>query len=211
VGWWDSFSAVVDPSRAWSSSFAALVTLMIHGPGGEDRIRGDVRAAIIEDKLVTFRYRVARRGELVRCETLDGGIYFIAGHDNVWRSDASNRLVAQPRTTRFNPAPDDLEFGSARPNEGRWTGDDFTIPTGAERAVTFLDRPAWQVELGPPPRKPYPMQMTVDAATGLVLREGNDALGSFHEWTELNIDADLPDHLFTFDPDTDLLADPLPR
>lgn len=129
----------------------------------------------------------------------------------MWRGDASNRLATLPRTGAFNPAPDDLQFGTSRPSEDRWTGGDFTIPTGPERAVTFLGRRAWHVELAPPPHKPYPMQMTIDARSGLVLRQGNDTFGSFHEWTALDTEAELPDELFTFDPETDALADPLPR
>lgn len=212
VGAWGFGSPVIDPSSAWSPSFAALVTLMIHGPGSEDRIRGEVRAAIIEERLVQFRYRVARRGELVRCETLDGGIYVIAGRDTVWLGDPNTgRLRVHPRPQGYTPAPDDFEFGCARPTDDQWTGDDFTIPTGPEAAVTFLGRAAWSVELAPPPHKPFPMQLVIDADTGLILREGNDALGSFHEWAELDPDADLPDGLFTFDPDSDVLADPLPR
>lgn len=43
---------------------------------------------------------------------------------------------------------------------------------------------------------------------GLILREGNEAVGTFHQWTELNTSADLPDELFSFDPDIDAPAEP---
>jgi hypothetical protein len=52
--------------------------------------------------------------------------------------------------------------------------------------------------------------MVVDADTGLVLRQANQAFDTFHEWTEIDTDADLSDELFIFDPDADTIADPLP-
>ncbi len=88
---------------------------------------------------------------------------------------------------------DDFEFGARRLGRDRWTGDDFTRPTGPAREVRFLDRSAWQIELAPPPRKPHPMQLIVDQQTGLLLREGNAAFGTFTEWTSLDLAAELPD------------------
>jgi hypothetical protein len=176
VGWWEFDSPTVGPSQTWSLSFAALVSLMIHGPAREDRVRGVIAAKINEPKVTVFRYRIARRGPLVRCETPEGRIHFIAGLETVWlRDPAASGVVALPRRRGVNPAPDDHDFGTARPTEDRWQGDDFTIPTGPEAAVTFLGRPAWEVELAPPPHKPYPLKIVIDAETGLVLRQANDA------------------------------------
>jgi hypothetical protein len=106
-------------------------------------------------------------------------------------------LYAKPRGGPHHP-PDDHEFGTGRPEDERWEGDDFTTQTGPPRNVTFLGRPAWEVELAAPAHKPFPMQIIIDAETGLLLREANKALGSFHEWIELDTHADLPDDLFTW-------------
>jgi hypothetical protein len=185
---------------------------MIEGPGEEDRVRGEIRARIAEDRLVDFSYRVARRSDLVRCEDPQGRIHVIAGQDTVWSCDPySGQLDVSPRSPGVNPAPDDFEFGCARPTEERWEADDFTAQTADEVPVTFLGRRGWAVELAPPKHKPFAMQIVIDAATGLLLREGNDAFGTFHEWTELDTTAELPDELFRFNPQTDTLAQPLTR
>lgn len=160
-----------------------LVQLMLQGPGAEDRIDGVVQAFIEDDGGTEFRYRVQRRGDLYRCSSLDGRVHAIGG----------------PHDRRTAP-PDDYEFGTSRPEPDRFDGDDFTTPTGPARPVTFLGRDALEIELAPPPHKPYPMQLTIDAGSGLVLRDANAAFGTYHEWIELDTDADLPDELFAWHP-----------
>ncbi|WNB86087.1 hypothetical protein [Cellulomonas sp. ATA003] len=83
-------------------------------------------------------------------------------------------------------------------------GDDFTRPTGGVDgtgvvgATTFLGRPAWSVELAPPARKPYPMQVVVDAETGFVLQQRMDAVGAVDEWVELEVGVPLSPSLFSW-------------
>jgi hypothetical protein len=72
--------------------------------------------------------------------------------------------------------------------------------------VSFLGRAAWEVELAPPAHKPFPMQIVIDAHSGLLLREANQAFDTYNEWAELDTDADLPDDLFTWN-DTDQIAE----
>jgi hypothetical protein len=100
-----------------------------------------------------------------------------------------------------------LDVGGSRPSLSRWDGTDFTRPTGSVEAVEFLDRPAWAVELAPPSHKPYPLQLIVDAATGLVLRQANAGFGTYTEFVSLQLDADLPDELFVWDGAAHLPAD----
>ncbi len=181
--------------------FESIVRLMVDGPGREDQVLGVIRAHVDDDGGTTFLYQVARRGRLVRCTSLDGGVHMIAGHDTVWRrrEDASGRIVERPRVGPAYP-PDDYEFGTTRDTDERWEGDDFTIPTSPAQETTFLGRPAWEIELAPPPHKPEPMQIIVDRHTGLLLREANLAFGTFHEWIELDTDPDLSDDLFVWRP-----------
>ncbi len=78
-------------------------------------------------------------------------------------------------------------------------GSDFTRPTGQIGATSYLGRPAWTVELAPPADKPYPMQLVVDAETGLLLQRRNDGFGSIEEWVELVVGERLDPALFTWD------------
>lgn len=160
-------------------------------------MRGIVRAHVDDDGGTTFQYRVERRGHLVRCTSLDGRVHVIAGHDTIWRRrDGAPGLHSEPRRHHVT-APDDYEFGLDRPDRDRWDGDDFTRPTGPPSKVTFLGRAALEIDLAPPQHKPAPMQIVIDAETGLLLREGSAAFGTFHEWTSLDTAANLPDELFT--------------
>jgi hypothetical protein len=180
--------------QAW---FRRLTELTVHGSGAEDRIAGVVHARIEDDGGVEFDYRIYRRGALYRCVSLDGSVHAIAGHDTYWIRRENGQMWSGVRD-RFIGAPDDYEFGTARPHPDRWEGDDFTRPTGPPVEVMFLGRTAWQVELAPPAHKPHPVQVIIDAETGLPLREGNAAFGVFHEWVELDTDAHLPDELFEY-------------
>ena len=78
-------------------------------------------------------------------------------------------------------------------------GDDFTRPTGSVGSTSFLGRPAWTVELAPPVHKPHPIQLVVDAETGIVLQQRNDGLGMVDEWTELVVGETFDAALFRWD------------
>lgn len=188
-GFWGRGHAARQPrlpeAETW---FRRLTDFIQHGTGAEDRIAGVVHARIEDDGGVEFDYRIYRRGPLYRCVSLDGSVHAIAGRDTYWIRRENGQMWSEARD-RFIGPPDDYEFGTARPDPDRWEGATFTRPTGPPVDLTFLGRPAWQVELAPPAHKPYPVQMIIDAETGLLLRQGNAAFGVFHEWVELDTDA----------------------
>jgi len=191
--YWGEFGAPSTPERPrW---FDDLVALTVHGGAGE-RISGIVRARVLDNGGTEFAYRVARRESLMRCTSLDGKVFCIVGREWVWQLDRHGALTATAiQDAWFHPTPDDYEFGTERPRPERWEGDDFTA-TGPARETEFLGRPAWEIELVPPPHKPHPLQMIIDRETGLVLREANASFETYHEWTELDMNSDLPDELF---------------
>lgn len=172
----------IDPDRLLPDD--VTVTIPVYGP-----------------MLVTeFDYRVMRLDDKVRCESFDGYVHFLAGRYQVWTPDpSSGRVRTEARTEAWFHTPDDYGFGVDRPRPDRWEGDDFTRPIGEPGATTFLGRPAWQIDLAPPPHKPYELTLVVDAATGLVLRQSNAGFGSYSEWTELDTAAELSEDLFVWD------------
>jgi len=194
-----------------------LVVLMAYGDGTEDSIAGELRyrnvnpvpeaevepGLIVDDpRLGRIRVeegsgRVCRRGSLVRREHAGRPIAIVGEHTTWIWLDGNELPTAFPRATTA------WGFGDLsiveRASASRWEGTDFTKLTGPIEAVEFLGRHAWAFELAPPSHKPYPVQMIVDADTGLVLRQANADFGSFTEWTSLDVDADLPDSLFEWD------------
>jgi hypothetical protein len=181
-------------------SFGALVGLMVLGTDAPDSVRGVIRS--VEEGRETRR-RVVRRGYLVRVETLDGDVLRIAGTDADWYGGESG-VVVRPRDkdryVDYARSPiGGLSVGGERPSWSRWDGTDFTRPTGPVTATEFLGRPAYAVELAPPAHKPAPLQLVVDAATGIVLRHSNEAFGTLTEWQSVEIGAELPDELFVWD------------
>ena len=152
-------------------------------------------------RLSDGRVRVFKRGNLVRRERMDGRPFAIQGADStwVWEGDADLPTVF-PRRSTFWGWPDSSL--TQRRGMDDWGGDDFTQPTGPPTATRFLGREAWQVEVRPPPHKPFPLTLIVDAATGLVLQQRNDGFHSVTEWEELEFDVTLPDELFVWDGDS---------
>ncbi len=199
-----------------------LIVLMVHGDGTADSLAGEIRARGLEplgeddepepgDEVIDdgrggravrrdYGYRIWRRGELARREGLDGRVHFVDGTRYRWvRYAGEEDLTAFPRERHsFASSIGGLDVGGPRPTMSRWDGTDFTRPTGPARRVAFLGRPAWEIELAPPSHKPYPIQLIVDAGTGLVLREGNAGFGTFAEWVSLEVGVDLPDELFVW-------------
>ena len=140
--------------------------------------------------------RVMSRDGLLRVERLDGRVSFIYGAETRWLFGTDPPTAIDRRGSSFGW--DGAELVGRVP-ASRWEGDDFTRLSGAIEADVCLGRPAWTFELQPPRHKPYPLQMTVDAETGLVLKTGNRDFGSVTEWTELEVGIDLPDDLFEYD------------
>jgi hypothetical protein len=99
-GWWAFGNApaaqvsVEDTHPRRPLWFADLITLMAPG-SGQDRLRGDVLSHT--DCHGVLRFRVTRRGRLVRCEDLSGAVIYIAGRDTVWSRDHRGELEKEPR------------------------------------------------------------------------------------------------------------------
>jgi hypothetical protein len=177
-------------------SWPALVVLMALGNGSDPSLSGVVHVRDVQPddtqtdvvlpgvgpvRIEEGRHRVAKRGNLVRREHLDGRPMAIFGHDTKWIW-----LDGAELPTAFSSAVwgwDDQLLVQRRPLS-RWEGDDFTHPTGAVSPTTMLGRAAWSVELAPPAHKPFPLTLVVDAETGIVLQERNDGFGSVTEWVE---------------------------
>lgn len=191
-------------------SWPELVVLMALGNGSDPSVSGVVHVRDVQPddtetdvvlpgvgpvRIEEGRHRVAKRGNLVRREHLDGRPMAIFGHDTKWIW-----LDGAALPTAFSSAAwgwDDQLLVQRRPLS-RWEGDDFTHPTGAVRATTMLGRAAWSVELAPPAHKPFPLTLVVDAETGIVLQERNDGFGSVAEWVEISFGPELSDDLFVW-------------
>jgi hypothetical protein len=182
-------------------SFGALVGLMVLGSGEPDSVRGQIRSVGEGEEQ---RLRLARRGGLSRVENLDGTVRRIDGADAMWFRGEQGEMVCRPHERGvhyvFAGSPiGGLDVGGERPSWSRWDGTDFTRPTGPVTSTQFLGRAAYAVELAPPSHKPAPLQLVVDAATGLVLRSSNRHFGTVTEWTDVEIGAELADELFYWD------------
>ena len=182
-------------------NFGELVTLMVLGTDEPDSLAGVVRHSSPDDE--DWSHRIWRRGRLARRENLAGRVLSITGDAMRWTRHAGDDEFTAFPTDGHSFASSypigGLEPGGRRPSFSRWDGTDFTRPTGPVTATSFLGRECWQVELAPPSHKPYPIQLTVDAATGLVLRDANRDFGSSTGFTEVQIGGELPDELFVWD------------
>jgi hypothetical protein len=188
--------------------FSDLVALVTDGPGKPDTIDGVVEQRVREHgQLLDFRYRVQRRGNLVRATDLAGAVHYVAGENTAWVRTQDRTFESEPRRdARWFSTPDDYGFGAYRDGERRWKGDDYTTPIGASRSTTYLGRAAVEVDLAPPPHKgDSPLTVTIDQLTGLILCEANAGGGTHSRWVTIDLDADLADHLFELH-DTDNAA-----
>jgi hypothetical protein len=156
------------------------------------------------------RLRIWRNGRRVRICQGDGSPNLIVNDEYCWQFEPGEPVpVRSPaRAVRYLVNGTNL-LTRRDPND--FAGNDFTRPTGPVGATTFLGRPAWTVELAPPSHKPYPMQLVVDAETGLVLQQRNDGFGSVDEWTEFVVGESLPEELFSWDGPSRSASDELAR
>jgi hypothetical protein len=197
-----------------SISWPALVVLMALGDGSEPSLSGVVHVRDVQPdetqtdvvlpgvgpvRIADDRHRVAKRGNLIRRERLDGRPMAIFGRDTKWIWLDGDELPTAFRSAAWGW---DDHWVVQRPALKRWEGDDFTHPTGPVRSTTLLGRAAWSVELAPPSHKPFPLTLVVDAETGIVLQERNDGFGSVTEWVELSFDPELSDDLFVWTGET---------
>lgn len=183
-------------------NFGELVGLMVWGTGEPDSFRGVIRRVEAGDER---RYRLVRRGNLLREEDLDGTVNLVVGMDATWfRDPEAGAMRVQFRELQryvdyVHSWPGGLDVGGPRPSWARWAGTDFTRPTGPVTETQFFGRPAWAVELAPPSHKPYPLQLVVDGETGVLLRKTNADFGTVEEFVELDLQPDLSDALFVWD------------
>ena len=128
----------------------------------------------------------------------DGKPNLIVGDESCWQFNAGAEVPIQSpaAAVRYLFGGTGLLF---RRDANDFAGDDFTRPAGPVTATTFLGRSAWTVEVAPPPHKPYPLRLTIDAETGLILQKRNDGFGLVEEWTEFRVGEPLPAELFSWD------------
>jgi hypothetical protein len=208
-------------------SWVALLTLMVHAPDPEPTLRGAIRSwpgederaqaygwtafageplpvftgirpTVDEQKAAAQPIRVWRDGQRLRIEEPDGTINLIVGDTTCWQFDRDHDAPLASSGTALRYAGSGTELLTRREPDA-FTGDDFTRPTGPVGATTFLGRPAWTVELAPPPHKPHPLQLVVDAETGIVLQQRNDGFGTVDEWVEFVVGDHLDPALFSWD------------
>ncbi len=205
-------------SAAGSISWPELIVLMAMGNGPERSISGTVRVRHVQEvadndtadadlpgigavRISDSSHRVAKRGKLIRRDSLDGRPMAIFGPETRWMwLDGAELPTAFPRRTSLWGFHDDAVV--LRRSLSNWDGDDFTHPTGPAQATTMLGRPAWLLELAPPAHKPFPLTLVIDAETGVVLRQGNEGFGSVIEWVDIAFGTDLPDEMFSWNGET---------
>jgi hypothetical protein len=91
-------------------------------------------------------------------------------------------------------------IGSPHDRVERFTrADDFSVPMGPPVSVEVAGRPCWEFTLAPPARKPHPLRIAVDDATGTVLRLEVTELDGYVTVTEFHPDVQLDPALFTWD------------
>ncbi|MET0448566.1 MAG: hypothetical protein ABW004_09165, partial [Aeromicrobium sp.] len=145
--------------------------------------------------------RVSMASGRYRVETLAGEVLFIRGHDRAWRFPRSSDL---PILTR---EPDDVVdhgFGSYsiaidRPRAESWCDRGLDGIVGEVTASVYLGRDAWDVEVRVSTTSLATAHLTIDAATGMVLRWGSELFGDDFRWTRLHDLSRADDALFVWD------------
>lgn len=170
-----------------------------YGFGAADGAAGDLDVDDMEVDLPQT-VRVHKSGHRYRVETLDGEVLYIKGADRAWRFTPG---ADAPGMVDFVEG-EEMEFGSygyavERPDPTRWRGNNFTRPAGPMRPTTYLGRDAWEIEIAPPPHKPVPITLVIDATTGMQLRWGSDRFGDVFRWIHVEHGVYLADDLFTWD------------
>lgn len=204
-------------------SWVNLLTLLVHGPTvpvrgllrtieGEDEtlgwfawsgeeppiVAGMRGAADPESTDWETPTRVWWDGVRLRVEEPDGSVNVIADAHTCWQWEQGSDVPIKGSRNELRLGVGGIELLE------RWTpehflGDDFTRPTGPVGATTYLGRLAWTVELAPPEHKPHPMQLVIDAATGMILQKRNDGFGFREEWLEFEVVERHDDALFRWD------------
>jgi hypothetical protein len=204
-------------------SWIELVSLMCEVPDPEPTLRGAIRSFDGDDEsrrhhaygwqggtsLPVFArhsaagpppYRVWRDGLRTRMERPDGSPTLIVGDELCWqfdRSDVDGGVVVSPSSSvRYGGHGTGL-LGH-RSADGL-VGPHARRPLGPVEPTTFLGRPAWSVQVGPPSGKSFLSTWVIDAATGILLQDRNETLGSVDEWVELVVGDALDPDLFSWE------------
>lgn len=74
---------------------------------------------------------------------------------------------------------------------------DYCTAAGPVTQIRHDGRPAWRVELAPPPRKQGLLALTVDDATGLLVKKENAAGGYLAELYDLVVDGPVDEAVFS--------------
>src|SRR3954471_22476248 len=171
----------MDTAPTW----AELLFLMVHGP--DRAMRGRIRHHDGEeatfygfsqaegDPPPTFVHGsgdvidVWCWGDRLRVADPDGRARLVTDGTTAWSFAGASETPAEApyRNLEFGMGGTDL---LVRSTAEQWLGDDFTRPTGPPTATVFLGRDAWAIELAPPDRKPHPIQLVIDAETGMRLQ-----------------------------------------
>lgn len=135
-------------------------------------------------------------GARVRVEEPDGTPSFIADGTTTWTFSPDEPPCAT-RERRVVFLGRGTYLLARRAARDVLDGDLSGLP-GPARATTRLGRAAWEVEVLPGVGRQHPVQVVVDAATGIVLEQRVDAVGAVDAWTGLAVGEDLDDALFTW-------------
>jgi len=203
------------PTPTWPE----LLQLMTVGPPNEPTVRGAIRHRGRDEGWVVYGgiagpppiagiragidpaypppLRVWRHGNRVRLEEPDGRVNLIVSDDRLWQFNGDRGVLIESPRRDVQYMCSGTQLLERRPLV-EYAGNDFTQPAGNVEPTTFLGRPAWAVELAPPPHKPHPMQLVVDAETGIVLQQRNDGFGTVDEWVEFVTGEDFNSDVFTW-------------
>ncbi|MET0928786.1 MAG: hypothetical protein ABWX74_04680 [Aeromicrobium sp.] len=159
---------------------------------------GDHRSETLPNTVRVFKWRAR-----YRVETLSGEVLFIRGADRAWRFPRSSHLpiVAHRPDGRYDRCFGSYAVAIDRPRPGTWLDPDPEADAVRVTGSVYLGRPSWDVVIPDPAAAAGAAHLTIDAATGMLLRRGSALLGDDFRWTRF---ADLPavdDSRFAWDGD----------
>lgn len=149
----------------------------------------------------TYRFWHAPPGRW-RVEDESGLVNVQDGRQRVVRDDAGTmqRLDQQGSSYSFGIGHPASLLGDESDRVERFCrADDFSVPIGDGIPVTVAGRPCWEFALAPPPRKSHPLRVTVDDATGAVLRLAVPEAGMVVEAERFEVDVEIPAETFAWD------------
>ncbi|AFR46747.1 hypothetical protein [Gordonia sp. KTR9] len=135
--------------------------------------------------------------------TDDAGEVHIQQGQRCWIRGAHGHLEPVTRGSVFSAASKwrDVHPHPLLGSPGDWLFDnphDFHTPAGPPTETTIAGRPAWDFLLQPPPNKPNPLNVTMDAETGACLRMRGHAHGDerLTEITHIEFNKAVDPHRF---------------